>query len=143
MSYLVLSSALRQKAIRKAIKTLRDSKLKFDSIVCTGISGMLVAPQVAARLGVPLVIVRKDENNHGDDVEFAMGEMPLRYVIVDDFVESGKTIARVQRQMFKLDFENKKKPKCVGVYFYNQSNLGVYLERFRERFPKLWVGSSI
>jgi len=143
MSYLLLSPSERQRAIRRAIKTIRDSKLKFDSIACTGVSGLLVAPAVAARLGVPIIVVRKDETSHGEDVEFECDRPPLRYVIVDDLVESGKTIANVQKRMSNLEFGNRKVPKCVGIYFYNQSATASYFDRYQSRHPKMWMRANI
>ena len=55
----VLNHKYRNKIVIKAVCDLRKIQDSFDSIVCCGTSGLLVAPNVAEILGKNLVIVRK------------------------------------------------------------------------------------
>lgn len=109
----VLNHKNRNKIIIKAVCDLRKIKDSFDSIVCCGISGLMVVPQIAELLDKHIVVIRK----HGDKCysEFPMeGVTPFRYVIVDDLVCSGSTIKHIIRTVH----EDCPKAKCVGVYCY-------------------------
>jgi adenine/guanine phosphoribosyltransferase-like PRPP-binding protein len=115
MSYLTLDHTRREHYIETAVEDIKNSGIKFKSIVCTGLSGVLVAPEVAARLGKPIVIVRKNESSHGKPVE--KKQLIGRYIVIDDFVETGSTIQRVIEQIDLNDVG-----EYVGAYFYRQGN---------------------
>jgi len=101
-----------------AMQTLDEHKDKFDAIVCTGISGLLVGPTLAYMLSKRLAIVRKDcdRNNHATErVESGLNKKD-RWIFVDDLIASGETIRHVERTMNKLiGFEG----KMAGHYLYN------------------------
>jgi hypothetical protein len=67
----------------------------FDAIAYTGHSGALVAPIVAMELRKNLIVVRKNgENAHSSkSCEGPYGG--ARYIIVDDFVATGRTVRRI------------------------------------------------
>jgi hypothetical protein len=61
----------------------------YDTMVGTGLSGALVIPRVAERLGKHYAIVRKEPSTHsGNLVE---GRLGRRWLFVDDFTSSGLT----------------------------------------------------
>lgn len=101
-----------QKILARAEKLL--SKIKFDAIAYTGASGSLIAPALAFRMNRGLILVRKEKNTHsGSKVE---GHIDVeRYIIVDDFVTSGKTVKRIAREVKAHCYQ----AKLVGVYEYH------------------------
>ncbi len=140
MSYLLLEHSKRERTIDKAIKSLKRAKIKFDTIVSCGLSGALVAPVVAAALEKQLVIVRKGERTHGDEVEIEWNSDVGNYLIIDDLVESGRTIKRIRAT---VDGPHKYEGNCVGVYFYNQAPNAVYYTRFASSNPDIWSKASL
>lgn len=137
MSYLLLDPKPRQRAITEAVRALRTSALEFDVIVCCGMSGALVAPDVARKLNKKLVIVRKRDGSHGHDVELCFNEDIGNYVIVDDLIESGKTIKLIRRRLHCY------KGRCVGIYLYNQSPLAPFIKLFKEKNLHLWIKARL
>lgn len=49
----------RKAVIRELCKNIRSKKVKFDTVVFTGISGAMIAPSVADKLGKHIICVRK------------------------------------------------------------------------------------
>lgn len=133
MSYLTLDHKKRKRYIAATVKALKNSGLEFRSIVCTGLSGMMIAPVVAERLGARLVIVRKDESSHGSDIETSgiIGS----YIILDDFIETGATLDRV---IEKINDNGYLMGECVGAFLYRQDSKYRVTE-YKERNPDLWV----
>lgn len=109
----VLNHKARNKVIIKAVCDLRKISNQFDSIVCSGVSGLMVVPQIAELLNKHIVVIRKpDEKCYSD---FPMeGVTPYRYVIVDDLICSGSTIKHIKNTIH----EDCPKASCVGVYCY-------------------------
>jgi orotate phosphoribosyltransferase-like protein len=106
--------------IKKSVSILKPKINDFDTIVCSGISGLLIAPIVADKLKKDLVIVRKprrEESRYShNDVE---GVKPGRYIIVDDLISSGNTITRIidtiqDNEKHLLEGHS----TCVGIYVY-------------------------
>lgn len=64
----------------------------FEAIAYRGNSGALVAPAVAARMGKRLIMSRKPGENSHSSSHIEGPKWALRYVIVDDFVSTGRTI---------------------------------------------------
>lgn len=108
------------KSVRKARDMLKG--IKFDVFVGTGMSGALVVPVLAYALRKRYAIVRKSNDNgkanHSEySVEgtFRPGD---RWLFVDDFVSTGRTVRRVHSAM---------RAKCsvklsyVGMYLYMDS----------------------
>ena len=109
----VLNHKNRNKIIIKAVCDLRKISDQFDSIICCGVSGLMVVPQIAELLDKHIVVIRKpDEKCYSD---FPMeGVTPFRYIIVDDLVCSGSTIKHIKHTIY----EDCPKARCVGVYCY-------------------------
>ena len=109
----VLNHKNRHKIIIKAVTSLRKMIDGFDSIVCCGTSGLLVAPEVASILEKNLVVVRK-QNDKSYSPFLIEGVVPHRYIIVDDLICSGSTVRHIKRC-----FSNEsKRTVCVGIYCY-------------------------
>jgi adenine/guanine phosphoribosyltransferase-like PRPP-binding protein len=108
---------------------LQNPKLgKVDLIVGTGFSGTLLLAAIYLQSGIPFGAIRKDINNthSGRDVETGGIESlkeVQRYVIIDDFIESGETISNIKVKMSGHE--------CIGIIFYQnmeelESREGIY-----------------
>jgi adenine/guanine phosphoribosyltransferase-like PRPP-binding protein len=89
--------------VAQTVRELRPYTAEWDSIVVTGVSGIVVGSPVALELRKPLVVVRKDgdDSHHQRDNEGSQGkiigirEAGPRALFLDDFVSSGSTRVRV------------------------------------------------
>ena len=125
-------------AVGNLTKKLKNKKDQFDAIAFRGISGALVAPALAQAMSKDIIAVRKNESHHGDGrVE---GVTHPRYIIVDDFVESGATLRAIKRQIKRWSPES----KLVGVALYNSfydcEDNPLYATR---GFRKVWFINTI
>jgi adenine/guanine phosphoribosyltransferase-like PRPP-binding protein len=134
MSYLLLDHDKRQEVIDLSVAMLSLYAPPFDSVVCHGLSGVLVAPAIAKGLHKPIVIVRKKESTHGYEIEIDYNVEVGRYLIIDDLVETGKTIRYIRKKL-AWDYST----TCAGVFFYDQSDDSGFLPAFREMNQGLWI----
>lgn len=105
-----------------ATDALREHADHFDFIAVCGMSGVVVGVPVALRLHKPLVIVRKetDENaHHNGGTLIGFDATRGRYVVVDDFKSSGRTVEFVCK---KIAHNNNvlynPPPEFVGFFSY-------------------------
>jgi len=84
--------------IKELVKVARKIKRKhpFDAIAFTGMSGAGVAFPLSFLLKVPLILIRKKGYSHSSD-EIEGTYNSKRYLIVDDFIDSGETINKIIR----------------------------------------------
>lgn len=104
-----INPKLAKRTVAGCVKQLKD--LEFDAIAFRGLSGALIAPTVAMRMGKTLIAVRKGEKSHSSNM--VEGDRAARrYVIIDDFIASGATVEAI------LDGVHKWAPKaeCIGVF---------------------------
>jgi adenine/guanine phosphoribosyltransferase-like PRPP-binding protein len=75
-------------------RALLPHRHKFDALIATGASGLLMASVLSDRFDIPLAVARKPgEGSHAQlDIE---GANVSRYLMVDDFVAGGGTVQRV------------------------------------------------
>ena len=67
-----------------------------DTLVGTGMSGTLIVPRLAERLGLAWGVVRKPGvSSHAGSTTFYEGQMGRHWAFVDDFICSGDTLVRV------------------------------------------------
>ena len=100
--------------------TALKKKKSFGALAFRGTSGAALAYPLSARLNIPLICVRKpDEVSHGFKIEGTQRNV-RKYVIIDDFTESGKTIKAILKQIDKKsDWTKDGKAECVGIILYN------------------------
>lgn len=100
------------KYIKKAIKVLRKYDKEYDTIAFTGASGALFGPELSRRLNKHLIVVRKNiDDCHS--CEYVEGYYNVyNYIIVDDFVASGKTVRTIQE---KIEKEISDEARCIGI----------------------------
>jgi phosphoribosylpyrophosphate synthetase len=119
-----------RRTVRSIVKLLKERNLtnKFGSIAFRGMSGACVAPTVALRLNKNLMMVRKKTdpkkpfNNDSHSIHMVEGNLKKDYIIIDDFMESGKTIREIKKQIENEAEIRYMYPNLVGIVFYNHSN---------------------
>ncbi len=91
------------------------SRHDFDAIAICGLSGALVAPIVAERMGKTLIVVRKGETTHSS-YPLEGDRAARRYVILDDLIATGKTCARIM-ETIESEIPHGT-PECIGAFMY-------------------------
>jgi adenine/guanine phosphoribosyltransferase-like PRPP-binding protein len=94
--------------VRKCIALLKTKE--FDTIAFRGLSGALIAPIVAMRMGKSLMAVRKGEQCHSHH-QVEGNAATKRYVIIDDFISLGCTVHAILNEVLVFAPE----AKCIGV----------------------------
>lgn len=93
---------------------------EFDTIVVTGMSGLLVGPAVAARMGKRLVAVRKPHDDshtrcHPGLAKWSNDPQDIgRWIFLDDMCATGRTRDRVMRELSHLNVAG----TYAGNYLY-------------------------
>lgn len=94
----MLNPENREEKIELALRTLQPHLDAFDCIAVRGFSGATAGSIIAWELNKGLIIVRKDHeertDSHGEPIEGAL-DCHARYIVVDDFICSGVTIATI------------------------------------------------
>lgn len=100
----------------KKIKAFRK-KHPFDAIAFTGSSGSAIAYPLSYMLKLPLICVRKkgDGNHFYKEIEGCINAR--HYLIVDDFIESGRTMNKIMSTV-KSIMPN---AKPVGIFLYSDA----------------------
>ncbi len=114
------------KKLQSCAKKINKLKIKhsIDALAYTGSSGAAAAYVLGTALDLPVVYVRKkDENSHGKRVEANTDEPIKNYLIIDDFISSGTTVENIVSGIEKhaRDY-GVKAPTCVGVFLYQSTN---------------------
>lgn len=107
-----LEPKTRAKHIRAAIKVLKPIAHTFDSVAFCGMSGALIAPEIAKKLNKELIMVRKSNKGHHSNYMVEGYYRSNKYIIVDDFIDSGKTVKRMKKC---IDQALNSYTKCLGV----------------------------
>lgn len=107
----------------KAITSLSRST-GATAVVVHGNSGVSCgfAALMVTDVTFNLVLLRKDnDNSHGAPIEGPEGHRLAGYLILDDFVSSGKTLNTVRDKINKLQRQrwDSSPAKCLGVVLYN------------------------
>lgn len=96
--------------------------LEYDTLVGTGLSGTIAVVDLARRLGKHYLVVRK-ENDNTHSFQSVEGWLGKKWLFVDDFVDSGRTLARVYDKLHMLDDEFDS--EFAGVYEYKSGEFNV------------------
>ncbi|WP_066904093.1 phosphoribosyltransferase [Mycolicibacterium houstonense] len=90
--------------------------LEYDTLVGTGLSGTIAVVDLARRLGKHYLVVRKaNDNTHS--VYSAEGRLGQRWLFVDDFIDTGRTLGRVYDKITDLT-DGEFEAELVGIYEY-------------------------
>jgi adenine/guanine phosphoribosyltransferase-like PRPP-binding protein len=110
----------RERVVQTIVQELQPHKEMFDTIVCTGVSGLLYAPIVAYLMKKHLAIVRKSPgNSHAS--QMVEGELGKRWVVLDDFIRCGDTLRTIRDKVSEALKDNGiplMSTRPVGVVFY-------------------------
>jgi len=106
-----------RKVVSQLAKNIKAANLDFESIAFCGMSGALVAPTVAGRLGKTILMVRKDNDGSHSGCKLEGNPNTKNFIIVDDLLFTGSTINRIIETIRANDFT--KDAKCVGIFLYN------------------------
>lgn len=114
-----LRSALDPKLLAEFMKKTVPwlAQFNFDAIAFRGVSGALVAPLLAYTMDKPLIVVRKPqavESRHAQ-LEVEGDCNAQRYLIVDDFCSTGKTVAAILEGVYEFAAQ----ARCIGGLFYD------------------------
>lgn len=110
-----------------AERTLKGLEIEFDSMAAIGLSGHMVLPILARYFNVPFFALRKPGTYTHDDYgigQFGRGTIGKRWILVDDFICTGKTVRTAQERVnAAIDFCNERYEKefsteFVGTYCY-------------------------
>lgn len=116
--------------IRKLTTKMRtfNKKHKFDTIVGTGLSGLLVLTPLALALRKHFLAIRREKEacHEYSHVGYASTR---KYVIVDDLIASGNTIDRI----ITLAEKDNNKAKLVGIFLYSTGQTRTY--KYRGTIP--------
>ena len=118
----VYNPSLFDETVRSSLKAVKLMKqeLKFDTLAFTGSSGAALGYILGFTLGIPIVCIRKSrEGCHFGDYSsgYIEGHTGSKsYIIVDDFIASGKTVNNIASEMKKQC----PKAQCVGIYLYKR-----------------------
>ncbi len=118
--------------VRRTANELRPHKKEWDSIVVTGVSGLLVGPAVALRLHKPLVVVRKPgDHSHCTTLIENFQNIGKRYLFLDDFISTGTTKKRVlgaiNKRVNPKDYKRRspiEPPFMAAIYQYRDFRYG-------------------
>lgn len=128
------------KLVKVAIKKTKalQKTLKFEAIAFRGISGSALAYPISAELKIPLIHLRKaKERCHGSSVEAWDGASIQRYVILDDFIETGKSVREIMD--YFADYGDSDM-ECVGILLWSKQS--GYLESSSRDFTYKKTGKT-
>lgn len=104
-------------------------KLDADSVVVHGNSGVSAGFATLMLTKFNLCLLRKDgDNSHGSPLEGPSGHKLNRYVILDDCIDTGKTMDRIYTKLNNLYAQLDKRdkgspPECVGILLYGVGDM--------------------
>jgi orotate phosphoribosyltransferase-like protein len=119
-----LDTALDKKAVKKVVKNLikkiEASKIEFDAIAFSGMSGATIAPIVAFQMDKGLLMVRHPDKVGSHSSTLVEGDYHAkRYIIIDDFIATGATIDRI---LENIENSLRGRAKAVGIFLHKSTN---------------------
>lgn len=138
----LLDTSQREERLNVMAAKLKD--VDFEAIAFQGMSGCLIAPGLAARLNKSIIMVRKHALRsldgklyHHSEYTVEGDKEALKYIIADDFFESGATVKNIVDEVSKFN----RKAKCVGSVMSKGMNFVTLKElkqQIKERGSVKW-----
>lgn len=136
------------KDLLRLLLKYHPEKLKFDTLVGTGLSGALVVPPLARALRKRYLVVRKPDDKSNHSSYPAEGDLGKRWLFVDDLIASGSTFHNCIDTVSKLtgDFfsHREHKTQLVGAFLYGGDLRSVTIEEsetsyhgYRIKYPHI------
>jgi orotate phosphoribosyltransferase len=95
---------------------IKETRLDFDYIAFTGLSGSMVAPILCLKLNkLPIYIRKTTEERHSSNIIEAFQKGPFNYIIIDDFIATGTTIRKILDAITISECGG----NCVGIFLYH------------------------
>ena len=143
-SHVQYSATERKVIVQRLINYLPSvmEYIKADSIAVTGKSGISFMFALLEHIDIPFMTIRKPgENCHGETIEGTLDHNFQRYLILDDFVDSGDTVRRIISTLEKscTYSYSSEQPYCVGVVEYTRGNDRYWLEDYHNKQRKVAV----
>jgi orotate phosphoribosyltransferase-like protein len=107
----LLEEGEREAYISAALKVLEKYHDKYDTMAFQGMSGAVIAPILARKLGKQLLLVRKSSDDTHSRLHLEGNHSCKKYIIVDDFIDTGATVERIQKKVYS----ELPKATCIGV----------------------------
>ena len=129
---------VRARFAAKAIKELM-AETGADCVVVHGNSGVSCGFAALMYENFPLILLRKDnDNSHGSPMEGPNGHNVLRYLILDDFIDTGATMERIKAKIVTMAEQSggvSPRPVCVGIVLYGHHRGDGFSFRDGQRVP--------
>ena len=107
-----------KKKISLAARRLKH--FEFDFVACSGLSGAIFASVLCEKMDKSLIVVRKGESSHSmHKVEGLPEHGKHKYIIVDDFIASGRTIKHITDNIELNNYFNATL-NLQFIYLYNE-----------------------
>ena len=135
-SYLVNAMFDHEENQMEAINNLKG--VEFDTIVVTGVSGLVFGIPLAQRMNKHIAIVRKDKDgtHSHKSIEATVTRAEFgRWLFVDDLIDTGKTEKRVKA---KIKEHTDGIAIYIGSYLFDNHNLRIE-PKFRPKKVKKMV----
>jgi adenine/guanine phosphoribosyltransferase-like PRPP-binding protein len=100
-----------------------QARLGFDTVVVTGVSGLVMGGVVAHALGCNLLVIRKEDDRSTHAWERVHGHLGERWVFLDDFTETGATRKRVRRVVKDLSIDRDISTTFAGSVLYESGDV--------------------
>lgn len=113
----------------------RVGPIEYEAIAFTGLSGAVLSSALAMKFNKLLYCVRKSGENRHSDYEVEGPSNGLRYIIVDDLINSGDTVRRINA---KVAEHTSKQAVCVGIYLYREDRIIV-----NQKDLDYWTGKIV
>lgn len=116
-----LSLLDRERNLSVSVDFIKGMKLNFEAIAVCGVSGMVFGSLISYALDKPLWVIRKkNERTHSsNNLECGYFKDIESYLIIDDLIESGKTVRHIITRVRDHASENRFKPPLLtGAYLY-------------------------
>jgi adenine/guanine phosphoribosyltransferase-like PRPP-binding protein len=114
--------------VHASVEKLLPLRDQFDSIVVTGLSGVIVGVPVALLLDRPVVILRRPDDSAHDGLFVNLARLGQRVCFLDDFVRTGGTRGRVldmlKREGVELTIEHMYRDNTVQNYNHEGGHHG-------------------
>lgn len=111
--------------------TIEATKVSFEAIAFTGASGLLIAPSVAMRLNKQMMLIRKNKDSCHSNFSLEGYVGGGNYIIIDDCIDSGSTIERIDAVVGRL--QNEQRWTMESIFLYNPFERFVGIEGLMDR----------
>ena len=112
------NTELFQKLYNETVGVLEPIKDEFDSIVASGMSGLLMAAPVSLKLGKQLIVIRREGDKHAG-AHLGIENSGSRVLFLDDHVSRGRTFNECRQAI--INYHEQYTP---GAFKYGQMSSG-------------------